>query len=118
MCVAAANTFCYPELAVVQGAPDFLDEARENLLNPALLVQIVTPASDGAWAGRFGLYRQLSGLRQFVLLHSPQPYAEWYRGDELGRWLLTDTNAQPGIVDLVSIGCQVPLAEVYAGVTF
>ena len=70
--VAAANTFCYPDLAVVQGAPEFLDETQETLLNPALLVQIVTPAPDGAWAGRFGLYRQLPGLQQFVLLHSTQ----------------------------------------------
>ena len=32
--VAAANTFCYPDLAVVRGAPEFLDETQENLLNP------------------------------------------------------------------------------------
>ena len=113
--VAAANTFCYPDLAVVRGAPEFLDETQENLLNPVLLVQVVIPNAQG-WAGRFGLYRQLPGLQQFVLLHSTQPYAEWYWRDKQGRWLLTDTNARPGVLDLPGIGCQVPLAEVYAGV--
>ena len=114
--VAAPNTFCYPDLAVVSGAPEFLDETQETLLNPALLVQIVTPAPNGAWDGRFGLYRQLPSLQQFVLLHSTQAYAEWYWRDEQGRWLLTDTNAQPGVLELPGIGCEVPLAEVYAGV--
>lgn len=113
--VPEASTFCYPDLAVVPGAPEFLDEAQENLLNPALLVQIVTPNAEG-WAGRFGLYRQLPGLQQFVLLHSTQPYAEWYWRDEQGRWVLTDTNARPGVLELPGIGGQVPLAEVYAGV--
>lgn len=113
--IGAVNTFCYPNLAVVRGTPEFLDEAQENLLNPVLLVQIVTPTADG-WAGRFNLYRQLSSLQQFVLLHSPQPYAEWYWRDEQGRWLLTDTNARHGVLELPGIGCQVTLAEVYAGV--
>ncbi|GAA3957514.1 Uma2 family endonuclease [Hymenobacter antarcticus] len=111
--VTEANAFCYPDLAVIHGTPEFLDDqTQENLLNPTLLVQIVTPTAEG-WAGRFGLYRQLPGLQQFVLLHSPLPYAEWYWRDEQGRWLLTDTNARPGVLDLCSIGCQVPLAEVY-----
>lgn len=113
--VAAANTFCYPDLTVVPGAPEFLDgQTQENLLNPALLVQLVTPTAEG-WAGRFGLYRQLPGLQQFVLLLASQPYAEWYWRDEQGRWLLTDTNARPGVLEVPGIGCQVPLAEVYAG---
>jgi Uma2 family endonuclease len=116
MYVAAANTFCYPDLAVVPSAPEFLDEEQENLLNPVLLMQIVTPTPDGAWSGRFGLYRQLPSLQQYVLLRSPLPYAEWYWRDEQGRWLLTDTNARPGVLELPSIGGEVPLAEVYAGV--
>lgn len=116
LCIAASNSFCYPDLAVVHGPPEFLDnQSQDTLLNPALLVQIVTPTPEGTWAGRFDLYRQLPGLQQFVLLHSPLPYAEWYWRDELGRWLLTDTNARPGTLDLSSIGCQVSLTEVYGG---
>ena len=116
--VAGANIFCYTDLTVVRGTPEFLDDqTQENLLNPVLLVQIVTPTAQG-WGSRFSLYRHLPGLQQFVLLHSPQPYAEWYWRDEQGRWLFTDTNAQPGILDLSSIDCQLTLAEAYAGVTF
>lgn len=115
--VVGTNTFCYPDLAVVRGAPEFLDsQTQENLLNPVLLVQVVTPTPDGGWGGRFGLYRQLPSLQQYVLLHAPQPYAEWYWRDEQGCWLLADTNAWPGVLELPDIGCQVPLAEVYAGV--
>lgn len=99
----------------MRGTPEFLNnETQENLLNPVLLVQIVTPTAEG-WGGRFGLYRQLPGLQQFVLLYSPLPYAEWYWRDEQGRWLLTDTNARPGMLDFNSTGCQVPLSEVYHG---
>ena len=102
---------------MVCGTPEFLDsQMEEHLLNTVLLVQVVTPSPDGAWSGRFSLYRQLPGLQQFMLLHSPQPYAEWYWRDEQGRWLFTNTNARPGVLELSCIGCQVPLAEVYAGV--
>lgn len=116
--VAGANTFCYPDLAVVHGTPEFLDDqTQENLLNPVLLVQVVTPTPEGAWGGHFHLYRQLPSLHQCVLLHSPLPYAEWYWRDEQGRWLLTDTTARPGVLELPGIGGEVPLDEVYAGVT-
>ena len=60
----------------------------------------------------------MPGLRQYLTLDSLSVHAELYTLDELGRWVLTETRDLAAVLDLASIGCQLPLAEAYTGVTF
>jgi hypothetical protein len=50
------------------------------------------------------------------MLSSEEVHAEIYSLDELGRWIFTETRDLSAVLDLSSIGCQVPLAEAYSGV--
>ena len=65
---------------------------------------------------KFTLYRQVPSLRQYLTLDSVNVHPELHTRDELGRWVLTETRELAAVLDLSSIGCQVPLAEAYAGV--
>ena len=67
---------------------------------------------------KFMLYRQVPSLRQYLTLDSRSVHAELYTLDGLGRWVLTETRDLDTVLDLASVGCRVPLAEAYAGVTF
>jgi Uma2 family endonuclease len=72
-----------------------------------------TAANDRG--AKYMLYRQLPSLRQYLIPDSESIHAELYSLDELGRWVLTETRDPAAVLDLSSIDCQVPLAEVYAG---
>jgi len=63
-------------------------------------------------------YRQIPSLQQYLILDAKAVHAELYSLDELNRWVLTESRDLSAVLDLSSIGCQVPLAEVYTGVTF
>ena len=63
-------------------------------------------------------YRQILSLQQYPILASQSIHAELYTRDELGRWVLTETRDLSAVLELSSMGCQVPPAEVYAGVGF
>ena len=118
--ILSGSTFTYPDLTVVCGKPEFNGAKKpDTLLNPTLLVEVLLPTT-GQYdrSDKFMLYRQVPSLRQYLTLDSLSVHAELYTLDELGRWVLTETRDLAAVLDLASIGCQLPLAEAYTGVTF
>ena len=116
--IMSGSALGYPDLTVVCGKPEFNEEKKpDTLLNPTLLVEVLSP-STGLYnrSDKFMLYRQVPSLRQYLVLDSQAAYAELHSRDELGRWVLTETRDLSAVLDLSSIGCQVPLGEVYVGV--
>ncbi|GAA4350887.1 Uma2 family endonuclease [Hymenobacter saemangeumensis] len=115
--VLNASAFVYPDLTVVCGQPEFNEDKKpDTLLNPTLLVEVLSPStSQYDRSDKFMLYRQIPSLRQYLVLDSQLTHAELYSLDELGRWVLTETRDPAATIELDSIGCQVALAEVYAG---
>ena len=118
--IMSGSAFVYPDLTVVCGKPDFNEEKKpDTLLNPTLLVEVLSPTtSQYDRSDKFMLYRQVPSLRQYLTLDSRSIHAELHTLTEPGRWVLTETRDLSTVLDLSSIGCQVPLAEVYAGVAF
>ncbi|MDO7847944.1 Uma2 family endonuclease [Hymenobacter sp. M29] len=116
--IMSGSAFVYPDLTVVCAPPKFNEEKKpDTLLNPTLLVEVLSPTtSQYDRSDKFMLYRQVPSLRQYLVLDSQSAYAELHTQDERGRWVLTETRDLDAVLDLSSIGCQVPLAEVYAGV--
>jgi Uma2 family endonuclease len=118
--IMSGSAFVYPDLTVVCGKPEFNEEKKpDTLLNPTLLVEVLSPStSQYDRSEKFMLYRQVPSLRQYLTLDAQAIHAELHTLDNLGRWVLTETRDLNAVLDLSSINCQVPLGEVYAGVTF
>ncbi|ALW84495.1 hypothetical protein AUC43_04985 [Hymenobacter sedentarius] len=116
--ILSGSAYVYPDLTVVCGPPAFNEEKTfDTLLNPTLLVEVLSPSTANNDRGeKFMFYRQIPSLQQYLILASQSIHAELYTRDELGRWVLTETRDLSAVLDLSSIGCQVPLTEVYAGV--
>jgi Uma2 family endonuclease len=109
--------YLYPDTVAACG-PTFNTEASPaSLTNPVLIVEVTSVSTaERDHYEKFTLYRQIESLRQYLMLSSEEVHAELYTLDELGRWIFTETRDLGTVLDLSSIGCQVPLAEVYAGV--
>lgn len=110
--------YLYPDTVVVCGTPVLSDDVKpRSLTNPLLIVEVTSSSTaERDHYEKFTLYRQIESLRQYLMLSSEEVHAELYTLDELGRWIFTETRDLSAVLDLSSIGCQVPLAEVYAGV--
>ena len=110
-----------PDIAVIRGAPEFADgsgEGKETLHHPLLLVEVLAPSTEGHDRGvKARQYRSIKSLREYVLVSQTEPSIEIYRrsGDE---WFLTDVAGLESLVELPSLNCRVPLAEIYAKVEF
>jgi Uma2 family endonuclease len=114
--VRANGLYTYPDLVVACGGPEFEDEELDTLLNPTLIVEILSPSTAAYDRGRkFALYRALDTLRTYVLIAQDQPHVEVFERDG-DRWVLHEVSGLEATLGLPSIGASVPLRELYARV--
>jgi Uma2 family endonuclease len=108
----------YPDITVVCGTPLF-DEYGDTLLNPTLIVEILSPATESYDRGKkFQHYRTLDSLQEYVLIAQDSYRIEHFVRQAGGRWLFSDATQPKSLIELPSIGCILRLAEVYEEVTF
>ncbi len=115
--VSTTGLFTYPDVVVVCGEPEFLDAEVDTLLNPSLIVEVLSKSTaDYDRGGKFEHYRALPSLREYLVLAQDRVHAEHWVRQEGGRWLLAETGDPAAVLGLEAIGCELPLGAVYEGV--
>ena len=95
---AEAKGYHYPDIAVVCGKPEFEDGQMDTLLNPTVLVEILSSSTEAYDRGdKFSGYRKIHSLREYSLVSQDKPLIERYirQGDA---WVLTETEGLDGVV--------------------
>ncbi|MFL6282619.1 MAG: Uma2 family endonuclease, partial [Pyrinomonadaceae bacterium] len=106
--------YTYPDVVVVCGEPRLEDDYLDTLLNPTMLVEVLSESTERYDRGRkFGFYRTIESLAEYVLVAQDECRVEQYAKQPDGRWLLTDHRAPEDLVELASIQCTLKLSEVY-----
>jgi len=117
--VQASGLYTYPDVSVVRGQDEFDDERVDTLLNPTVIVEIISDSSDAYDRGKkFELYRQLPSLREYLLVNQYKPLVEQYVRQESGEWFLRDVAGLESKLTLPSLGITIGLADVYTDVRF
>jgi Uma2 family endonuclease len=112
--VSATGLFTYPDVIAVYGEPRFLGDQGDTLLNPDLLVEVLSPSTEAYDRGRkFEQYKSLESLREYLLVASDRVHADLYTRQADGRWLLTSADRMEESLTLESVGAQITLADLY-----
>ncbi len=117
--VSRTGLYTYPDVTVVCGEPRFEDEQVDILLNPTLIIEVLSDSTEDYDRGRkFAHYRQIESLKEYLLVAQDEPHVERYRRQDEHQWLLWETSQPDASVELASIRCEVTLHEIYAKVNF
>jgi len=110
---ATARKYHYPDVVVACGKAELEDEHGDTLLNPAVLIEVLS-ASTEAYdrGGKFADYRRIPTLREYLLVAQDQPRIERYVRQG-GAWLLTEAEGLEASISLDALGCALALREVY-----
>lgn len=112
-----ATNFVYPDLAVICDPPQFADAHGDTVLNPKVIIEILSPSTaDYDYGGKFALYRGLASLEEYVLVSEESLLIEVFRRLTDGRWALSSYQGAEAVLTLECLGIAFPLAEIYAGV--
>jgi Uma2 family endonuclease len=112
--VSPNGLYTYPDVMVVCGEAQFGDNRKDTLLNPVLIVEVLSDSTRDYDRGRkFQHYRALPSLREYLTVEQDAPHVERYTRQPEDRWLLTEFNDLSQSVQLASVDCVLPLVEVY-----
>jgi len=112
--VSPAGLYTYPDVVVVCGQAQFADDQKDTLLNPTLIVEVLSESTkDYDRGGKFEHYRTLMSLSEYVLIDQDKHHVEHFVRQPENRWLLSETNRLEDTIHVSSISCDLALAEVY-----
>jgi Uma2 family endonuclease len=112
--VSLTGLYTYPDVTVVSGETQFEDDQEDTLLNPWLIVEVLSESTQGYDRGeKFEHYRKLASLREYVLIAQEECHVEHFVRQPDDRWLLSETDNIQDTIQLPSINCCLALAAIY-----
>ena len=117
--VSPAGLHAYPDVVVVSGEPAFADGSTDTLLNPTVLIEVLSSATEGRDRGfKAAQYRTIESVQEYVLVSQTEPRVEIYLRQLGGKWLLTEATGMEEACRFESIDCTIAVKDVYDKVTF
>jgi len=112
--------FSYPDLVAVCGKGEYLDEHRDVLLNPRVIIEVLSPATEAFDRGeKFLRYQNwLPTLTDYLLVSQSSPIVTHYIKQENGGWLLYFYEGLEQTFSIQSINCSISLADIYDRIVF
>lgn len=106
-------SYFYPDVIVVCGEPRFEDDTFDTLLNPILVVEVLSPSTAAFDRGeKFEHYKQLASLQEYILVSQDNVRVEHYLRQET-QWIHNTFQRLEDMLPLVSIECTLPLQTIY-----
>lgn len=115
--VSATGKYTYPDVVVACAEEQFDDEEKDTLLNPVVIVEILS-ASTEAYdrGGKFEQYQNITSLTEYVLIAQDACRVEQYVRQSDNEWKYSDYRHAGNVVKINVIGCELVLQDVYAKV--
>jgi len=115
------NCGTYTDLMIVDGQPQFNGDRTDEILNPLVIVEVLSPSTEGYDRGeKFRKYRSLPGFCEYLLVSQTEPYIEQYHklDDSSDRWQWQVYDHLDQSILVHSLNVEVPLGEVYRRINF
>ena len=106
-------SYFYPDVVVACGEPRFEDDTFDTLLNPIVVIEVLSPSTAAYDRGeKFEYYKQLASLQEYILISQDKVRVEHYCRRET-QWNRNTFQHLEDVLSLPSIECEVPLRAIY-----
>jgi Uma2 family endonuclease len=117
--VTPTGLYTYPDVVVVCEPPKFEDDQVDTLLNPTLLIEVLSKSTEGYdRGGKSEHFRRLQSLREYLLIAQDKVHIERFTRQADGTWSLWETNDAQATIELSTIQCVLAVPDIYAKVVF
>lgn len=110
---AVTGRYVYPDVSVVCGRPKFEDASRDTLLNPLVIVEVLSDSTEAYDRGdKFAHYETIPSVRDYVIASQKEARIDHFHRQGDGSWTVRILRGND-ILNLDAIGCQMPVARAY-----
>lgn len=113
------NSFTYPDLTIVCGKTELLDDHFDNLLNPSVIIEVLSPSTENYDRGnKFFIYQQIESLKEYILVNSTISMVQVLTKKEDGLWKFETITDPASSFFIQTISLDIKLEDVYDKVEF
>ncbi len=111
------SLYTYPDVTIVCGKEEYLDKEFDTLVNPTVLIEVLSPATENYDRGtKFKLYRSIPSLKNYILVSSTEYAAEIFTRIENDEWILNTAKEKNSHIHISAIDYDLSLADIYGQV--
>jgi Uma2 family endonuclease len=116
--IPRTGLYTYPDVVVVCGEKKFLDTKQMTLLNPTVIVEVLSPSTEAYDRGqKFEHYQSIESLREYLLVASDRISVMLHRRQSELQWLSITAKTLESSIELESVGCRLLLRDLYENVS-
>lgn len=106
--------YTYPDITIVCGHEQFEDTKEDTLLNPTIIIEVLSPSTEKYDRGRkFQHYRSLLSLREYVLISQNSYRVERFARQTDNTWVFSEAIGREDMLELQAVQAVLKLSEVY-----
>ncbi len=112
--IPGRSSYFYPDIVVTCGHEEFEDEQKDTLLNPTVVIEVLSPSTEAYDRGlKFRYYQSIPSLREYLLVSQAVRRFEVYRRQDDGTWIYESLQFGDFQVELRSVNCVLTSLEAY-----
>jgi Uma2 family endonuclease len=111
--------YCYPDISIFCGDPITTDKEKDTALHPTIIIEILSTSTRIYDLGpKFDLYRDITTLKEYILIDSERIGVTSYRIDANNRWVLEAYKTLQDTVLIPTVGVSLSMQDIYDDVQF
>jgi len=104
-------------VTVVCGALEYVDEKRDTVTNPKVIVEVLPPTTRNYDLGdKARMYSRIPSLTDLLLIEQERVSVEHWRRLVNGHWEISNIADRQETIHIESVGCELSVADIYSGV--
>ncbi|CAK8712943.1 MAG: putative restriction endonuclease [Candidatus Electronema aureum] len=113
--IKSAEKYTHPDVVVVCRKEEYADDKKDVLLNPVIIVEILSDGTEAYDRGdKFSHYQLIPSLAEYILVCQYACKIERLTRQADSTWVYAAFHRMEDVLALASIQCELPLAEVYS----
>ena len=117
--VKTADTFVYPDISIVCGEPELMDEHFDTLLNPSVIIEVLSPSTEKYDKGfKFMFYMQIPSLKEYIMISSTERYIHISRKQNDDSWKFEEMKNPVAPLMIKPIEYNISINDIYYEINF
>ena len=110
------KNYFYPDVEIVEGSPLFDDEKKDILVNPTLIIEVLSDTTESFDRGdKFKSYRNIPTFIEYILVSQENKCFEQFYKNEQGKWEIGEVVTE-GALKLKTLPFELAIEDVYFNV--
>lgn len=111
--------YVYPDVVVVCGGGEWEDSSFDTLLNPTIIIEVLSSSTAGRdHSDKWLRYQQMPSLTDYLMVSQHEMRVEHFARQNENLWLYSIFQAPDATIELPSVNCRLRLSEIYERVHF